>query len=141
VIGNYQQGSSGVLDTEIGGPQPSQADQLKVNGSAKLDGTLDLTSLNNFHPSSGNSYEILSATGGVSGEFSMISDTANTAGLSRLDIYIWTKRRPGDLSTSRTGSVKPAYIDTVAIVAKSGQPQCLFDTAFGSDGRAVKFGL
>jgi hypothetical protein len=60
---------------------------LKVNGSAKLDGTLDITSLNNFHPSSSNSYELLSATGGVSGEFSMISDTANTAGLSRLDIY------------------------------------------------------
>src|SRR5262245_56860761 len=31
VIGNYQQGASGVLDTEIGGPAPSQADQLKVN--------------------------------------------------------------------------------------------------------------
>jgi T5SS/PEP-CTERM-associated repeat protein len=87
VNGNYEQGSSGVLDTEIGGPQPSQADQLKVNGSAKLDGTLDITSLNNFHPSSGNSYELQSATGGVSGEFSNIVDTANTAGLSRLDIY------------------------------------------------------
>jgi len=87
VIGNYQQGSSGVLDTEIAGPQPAQADQLKVNGSAKLDGTLDITSLNNFHPSSGNSYVLLSASGGLSGEFSMISDSANNTGLSRLDIY------------------------------------------------------
>jgi hypothetical protein len=87
VIGNYQQGSSGVLDTEIGGPNPSQADQLKVDGSAKLNGTLDLTSLNGFHPASGNTYEILSASGGLSGAFSMIAGTANTAGLSRLDIY------------------------------------------------------
>jgi outer membrane autotransporter protein len=87
VIGNYQQGSTGVLDAEIGGPEASQADQLKVNGSAKLDGTLDITSLNNFHPSSGNSYELLSASGGLSGEFSNIADSANTNGLSRLDIY------------------------------------------------------
>jgi T5SS/PEP-CTERM-associated repeat protein len=67
VNGNYQQGSSGVLDTGIGGPKPSQADQLKVNGSAKLDGTLDLISLNNLHPSTGDSYKIVSATDGVSG--------------------------------------------------------------------------
>ena len=87
VIGDYQQGSSGVLDIGIGGPAPSQADQLKIDGSAKLDGTLDLSSLNNFHPSSGNTYEILSASGGLSGEFSTIVDTSNTAGLSRLDIY------------------------------------------------------
>jgi outer membrane autotransporter protein len=76
-----------VLDTEIGGPQPSQADQLKVNGSAKLNGTLDITSLNNYHPSSGNSYELLTASGGLSGAFSNVVDTANTAGLTRLDIY------------------------------------------------------
>jgi outer membrane autotransporter protein len=87
VIGNYQQGSTGVLDTEIGGPQASQADELKVNGSAKLDGILKITSSNNFHPSSGNSYVLLSAEGGVSGEFSTISDTANNTGLSRLNIY------------------------------------------------------
>jgi T5SS/PEP-CTERM-associated repeat protein len=85
--GNYQQGPSGVLDTEIGGPQPSQADQLRINGSAKLDGTLDLTSMNNYHPSPGNSYELISASGGLSGEFSNIADSANTNGLSRLDIY------------------------------------------------------
>jgi outer membrane autotransporter protein len=85
--GNYQQGPSGVLDTEIGGPQPSQADQLKISGSAKLDGTLDITPLNNYHPSPGNSYELLSASGGLSGQFSNIADSANTTGLTRLDIY------------------------------------------------------
>jgi T5SS/PEP-CTERM-associated repeat protein len=85
--GNYQQGPGGVLDTEIGGPQPSQADQVKVTGSAKLDGTLDITSLNNYHPSPGNSYELISANGGLSGQFSNIADSANTNGLSRVDIY------------------------------------------------------
>jgi outer membrane autotransporter protein len=60
---------------------------LKINGSAKLDGTLDITSLNNYHPSPGNSYELISASGGLSGQFSNIADSANTNGLSRLDIY------------------------------------------------------
>jgi len=85
--GNYQQGSSGVLDIGIGGPQPSQADELKINGAAKLNGTLELSSLNNFHPSTGDTYEILSAAGGESGKFSQIVDSSNTAGFTRLDIY------------------------------------------------------
>src|SRR5260370_35971130 len=53
-----------VLDIGIGGPQPSQADELKINGAAKLNGTLELSSLNNFHPSTGDTYEILSAADG-----------------------------------------------------------------------------
>jgi Autotransporter beta-domain len=60
---------------------------LKVNGSAKLNGRLDITSLNNYHPSPGNSYELISASGGLSGQFSNIADSANIKGLSRLDIY------------------------------------------------------
>jgi len=85
--GNYQQGSSGVLDIGIAGPQPSQADELKINGSAKLNGTLELSSLNNFHRSTGDTYEILSAAGGESGKFSQVVDSSNTAGLTRLDLY------------------------------------------------------
>jgi T5SS/PEP-CTERM-associated repeat protein len=86
VNGNYQEGSSGVLDVALGGPQPFQADQLKVDGSAKLNGTLDITSLNGFHPSIGDSYELLSSASEI-GVFSSISDSADTTGLSRLDIY------------------------------------------------------
>ena len=50
VIGNYKQESTGVLDTEIGWPQASQADQLKVNGSAKLDGTLKNVAVSSSDP-------------------------------------------------------------------------------------------
>jgi T5SS/PEP-CTERM-associated repeat protein len=83
IDGNYQQGSKGILDTEIGGPQSSQADQLKVTGTAALSGTLALTSLNNFHPSPGATYEILAAAGGVTGNFTNFVDTLNTTGLTR----------------------------------------------------------
>jgi T5SS/PEP-CTERM-associated repeat protein len=117
-IGNYQQGSSGVLDIGIGGPRPSQADELKVDGSLKLGGTLDLSSLNNFHPSSGDAYEILSATGTRSGQFSTILDTANNSGLSRLDIYgpnglIITYLPPGLLVINLTTSTPlPAALNS-----------------------------
>jgi T5SS/PEP-CTERM-associated repeat protein len=86
INGNYQQGPGGTLDTEVSGPQSSQADQLKVMGSAALNGTLALTSLNNFHPSSGATYTILTATGGATGNFSQVVDTLNTNGLTRTDV-------------------------------------------------------
>ena len=89
-----------------------------VKGSAKLNGTLDITSLNNFHPSSGNSYELLSATGGVSGEFSTISDTANTAGLSRLDFYgpngVLVTYLPPGLGVCKPGRVHGARLGCAA---------------------------
>jgi outer membrane autotransporter protein len=80
--GNYQQGPSGALDIGIGGATPSQADELKINGNAHLDGTLIIAPSNNFHPSPGNTYEILSTTGTLSGDFTHIVDRANTTGLS-----------------------------------------------------------
>jgi hypothetical protein len=86
INGNYQQGAGGTLDTEVSGPQSSQADQLKISGTAALNGTLALTSSNNFHPSSGDTYTILTANGGVTGNFSNVVDTLNNTGLTRLDI-------------------------------------------------------
>jgi outer membrane autotransporter protein len=80
--GNYQQAPSGALDIGIGGATPSQADELKINGDAHLDGTLIIAPSNNFHPSPGNTYEILSTTGTLTGDFTHIVDRANTTGLS-----------------------------------------------------------
>jgi hypothetical protein len=39
-----------------------------------------------FHPSSGATYTILTATGGVTGNFSQVVDTLNTNGLTRTDV-------------------------------------------------------
>jgi T5SS/PEP-CTERM-associated repeat protein len=84
--GNYQQGAGGTLDIGIGGSKPSQTDELKINGAAKLDGTLELAPLNNFHVSPGDTYEIISATGGTTGKFTRVVDTVNTNRLTRADI-------------------------------------------------------
>jgi uncharacterized protein with beta-barrel porin domain len=84
--GNYQQAASGDLVIGIGGPKPSQADELKINGAASLNGTLDLMSSNKAHAAVGDTFEVLSATGGVKGNFSNVVDTFNTTGLTRADI-------------------------------------------------------
>jgi outer membrane autotransporter protein len=85
INGNYQQNPSGTLDAEVGGPQSSQADLLNVSGTATLSGVLNLTSLNNFHPSPGDTYTILAAPG-VTGNFSQVLDPLNTSGLTLVEV-------------------------------------------------------
>ncbi len=63
----------GTLDIEIGGYTPgSEYDQLNHtlgSGVAELGGTLDVSLLNGFMPQAGDAFDILSATGGISGMF------------------------------------------------------------------------
>jgi T5SS/PEP-CTERM-associated repeat protein len=84
--GNYQQDPTGTLDIGIGGKQSSQNDKLAIDGNAKLDGTLDLNSLNNFHASSGDTFQVISTTGSTRGKFNQTIDTLNTTGLTRTEI-------------------------------------------------------
>jgi outer membrane autotransporter protein len=83
INGNYEQGSNGALSTGMAGPVSSQADQLNISGSAALNGALELNSINNFHPSSDDTYTILTAGGGVTGSFTQVLDSLNTSGLTR----------------------------------------------------------
>ncbi len=63
VTGNYTQNSGGVLDIAIGGLTPgSQYGVLSVTGSASLDGTLDISLLNGFTPTSGDTFVILTSS-------------------------------------------------------------------------------
>src|SRR5262249_55740466 len=86
VDGNYVQGPNGTLKIGIAGAQCPDGSRLVVTGSATLNGTLDLVSLNNFHAISGSHYTVLIAFRGVSGFFSNVVDTFNTSGLTRADI-------------------------------------------------------
>ncbi|MBI4331411.1 MAG: hypothetical protein HY673_09035, partial [Chloroflexi bacterium] len=61
ITGNYTQTASGILNVEIGGLTPGdQFDQINITGSASLDGTLNVTAINNFTPAGGNSFQIMS---------------------------------------------------------------------------------
>jgi T5SS/PEP-CTERM-associated repeat protein len=107
INGNYQQGQAGTLDTGVSGQQSFQADQLKVAGAASLNGTLALTSLNNFHPAPGATYTLMTAAGGVTGNFTGVVDKLNTTGLTRSIIvapngFIVSYLRPAPTPTAVT---------------------------------------
>ena len=50
VGGNYAQAAGGTLALGVGGLDGSQYDHVQVGGNASLNGTLAVSSLNNFRP-------------------------------------------------------------------------------------------
>jgi T5SS/PEP-CTERM-associated repeat protein len=68
--GSVVLGSGNTLSMELGGVTPgSEHDVLSVAGSAALDGTLDVSLLGVFLPTLGETFEIITASGGVNGTF------------------------------------------------------------------------
>jgi hypothetical protein len=70
--GAFNQSGGGELLIEIAGFSKGQYGVMSVNGSAMLNGTLDIVLLNGFVPTMGERFTILSATGPVTGQFSNI---------------------------------------------------------------------
>jgi len=89
VDGNYNQGSGGTLAIQIGGIQPGvEHDVLNVLGDASLAGTLDVSLIDGFTPSGGNTFKVLTAAGeltdagltlggSAAASFTMSVDTTN----------------------------------------------------------------
>jgi T5SS/PEP-CTERM-associated repeat protein len=117
IDGNYQQGPPGLLDIEVGGPQSTQADQLKITGTATLSGTLALSSLNSFHPSSGDTYTILTAGGGVQGNFTQVLDSLNNSGLTRVNVI-----GPNGILVSYLRPANPTTPTPVTLTATTPKP-------------------
>lgn len=71
--GNYTQTATGKLTMELGGRAAgTQFDRLAASGAVSLNGTLELSYINNFVPSIGNAFSILtSAT--LGGTFSTVN--------------------------------------------------------------------
>ncbi len=76
VNGNYTQGFDASLAIEIGGVKPGQVDVLTVNLTATLGGTLEVTFVDDFEPTVGQQFTILS-TDSVVGEFDFIDSCAS----------------------------------------------------------------
>ena len=84
--GNYAMHST--LSLGIGGTNGDQYDRLQILGNASVSGTLNVNSLNNFHPVAGNLFAILLAGGGRTGEFAQVNDFLNNnPNLQRIDVY------------------------------------------------------
>jgi autotransporter-associated beta strand protein len=78
INGNYVQAGSGVLAIDIGGTNAAigfqnglaNYDNLQVNGTAELGGTLTVSFINGYMPSGSVTNTIINASGGFSGAFS-----------------------------------------------------------------------
>ena len=71
--GNVQFGSTGLLAIELGGTDTSDFDQLMIDGAALLDGTLEVSLVDTgtgvYAPQLGDSFSIVTASGGIAGTF------------------------------------------------------------------------
>jgi hypothetical protein len=100
ITGNYTQTSGGSFDVEIGGlSAETQFDQLKVNGTASLNGALNVTLINNFAPTEGNQFLVLDGT--TSGNFSVTNLPSLSGGST------WQVTVGSVLLTVVTGGVTP----------------------------------
>ncbi|MGA2616764.1 MAG: PEP-CTERM sorting domain-containing protein [Thermoguttaceae bacterium] len=59
INGDYTEGTAGAMLVELGGLGSGQFDYVDVNGTASLDGTLEVAFLNGFHPSLGDTFHFL----------------------------------------------------------------------------------
>ena len=61
---------------------------MQVGGNASLNGTLAVSSLNNFRPVNGNAFEVLHTNGTREGQFAQVSDSLNNnPNLQRVNVY------------------------------------------------------
>lgn len=73
IAGNYTQGMDAVLQIEIGGPQPgADHDVVNVSGTVTLGGTLQLAMLSGYVPSDSDTFNVLVATGNLTGMLSNV---------------------------------------------------------------------
>ena len=78
ILGDYTQTSSGHLDLELGNSTPGIGfDQLQVQGTASLAGTLNVSSIGGFHPSIGDTFRVLTFASRT-GDFSVFSDSTGS---------------------------------------------------------------
>jgi len=89
INGDYFQSSEGILEIELGGyDQGDSYDFLAINGTASLGGTLNLVLWDNFTPTDGQTFDILYAAGGLTGEFASINAPSGWIwDLAYLDLY------------------------------------------------------
>ncbi|MDA8563353.1 glycosyl hydrolase [Mariniblastus sp.] len=69
--GNYTQLGFASLKIDLGGVQPDEFDQLQVAGDVTLNGTLDVSMIDGFEPSAGQTFDIITADS-ISGNFTNV---------------------------------------------------------------------
>jgi hypothetical protein len=80
---DFQQTASGALQIDIGGTALNAFDRWNLTGAAALSGTLNLSLIGGFVPAMGQTFNILTASSGISGTFTSVTQPAGMpAGLA-----------------------------------------------------------
>lgn len=80
VRGNYTQ-TGGTVQFRVGGAAAGQYDRLAITGKATLAGRLSVKSVNGFNPQADNRFFVVTAAGGVTGQFAEFDDQLSQAAL------------------------------------------------------------
>ena len=73
---DFQQDASGALHIELQGTGLAQFDRLTLTGAAQFAGNVNVSLLGGFAPTLGNVFNFVSATGGISGSFESLTQSA-----------------------------------------------------------------
>ena len=112
INGSYFQTANGILDMELGGTTPGSGyDQLIVNGTANLNGTLSVIRWDNFVPKDGDVYTLITYYS-KSGNFSDFDDATPVEGI----VYD-TTLTPTDLELNCYDLSKDTTSPTVSITS------------------------
>lgn len=80
INGQDPRSATSVRDIEIGGPNPgSQHDQLNITSQAEIDGTLNITLIDGFEPTEGQTF-IIMTFGSRTGTFDVVNGAAGLPG-------------------------------------------------------------
>jgi hypothetical protein len=114
VSNNYRQPATGSLQPILAGA--TSFGQLQVSGQATLDGALKVSTGNNFSPTAGQSFPVLTA-GSVSGTFAALSGMSFANGVSLNPVY-------SSSGVVLQGSVTPSVLTAAGqdVSATAGQP-------------------
>ena len=111
ITGNYTQGAGGTLNIELGGLTPvTEYDQLDVDGTATLNGTLNTSAINGFVPQNGDPFTVL-LYGSRSGTFSTIQGGTYTANYNANDLTL-VVGTGGVATATPTGTILPTNSPT-----------------------------
>ena len=133
INGNFTQSSSGALDMELGGTTASAYDQIIINGTAVLAGSLNLSRWNNYVPKSGDTFQLLTYYF-KSGNFSNVVDLSPLRGVT----YKPTATPTHFLATAQVVLPPDTLAPNVAII--SPVPNSVLRSVAFANGTAVDAG-
>ena len=130
---DFTQTATGWSEFELGGAGLMDYDRMSLTGLADLDGTLFVSLINGFAPTLGDTFTLLSATGGVTGAFADVELPSLTGGLGWSVNYdptlvqLLVTQLTGDPDFNTDGSLDCLDADALVAEIVAGTHGTLYD--------------